>query len=346
MQIKRFEARDMQEALRQVKEVLGPEAIILSTKTVKKPGDRYRLAKPSIVEVVAATDLPVAEPAKSCGKPPAVFPSKAPTKKGSGTIPEDPFLQKILSTGLSPEFVGGLAEEIKALGQGSREGRTPETCLGYLRWKLMEAVEVTGPEVAGTKIWSFIGPTGVGKTTTLAKMAAHFSLRFSKKVSLITIDTYRIGAIEQLKTYARILRLPLEIAPGREELQEILRRNSHQDLLLIDTAGRNPYQPGQLEELKNFLTADPRVENHLVLSATTKDLDLAQIVQRFSLLPIQSYIFTKIDETEEYTSLFNQLVRYKRPLSYLTNGQRVPEDIELATKGRVASLVLDRLPWN
>ena len=91
---------------------------------------------------------------------------------------------------------------------------------------------------------------------------------------------------------------------------------------------------------------DPRVENHLVLSATTKDCDLAQIVQRFSLLPIQSYIFTKIDETEEYTSLFNQLLRYKRPLSYLTNGQRVPEDIELATKGRVASLVLDRIPWN
>ena len=346
MQIKRFEARDMQEALRQVKEVLGPEAIILSTKTVKKPGDRYRTAKQSTVEVVAATDLPVADPAKLSGRPLAVSPSKSPIKKGSGTSPGDPFLQGILSTGLSPDFVGGLVEEIKALGQSSREGRTPETCLGYLRWKLMEAVEVTGPELAGTKIWSFIGPTGVGKTTTLAKIAAHFSLRFSKKISLITIDTYRIGAVEQLKTYARILKLPLEIAPGREELQEILRRNSHQDLVLIDTAGRNPHQPGQLEELKDFLTVDPRVENHLVLSATTKDFDLAQIVQGFSLLPIRSYIFTKIDETEEYTSLFNQLLRYKRPLSYLTNGQRVPEDIELATKGKVASLVLNRIPWN
>ena len=346
MQIKRFEARDMQEALRQVKEALGPEAIILSTKTVKKPGDRYRTAKQSTVEVVAATDLPVAEPAKPSGRPLAVSPFKSPTKKGSGTSPGDPFLQGILSTGLSPDFVGGLVEEIKALGQSSREGRTPETCLGYLRWKLMEAVEVTGPELAGTKIWSFIGPTGVGKTTTLAKIAAHFSLRFSKKISLITIDTYRIGAVEQLKTYARILRLPLEIAPGREELQEILRRNSHQDLVLIDTAGRNPHQPGQLEELKDFLTVDPRVENNLVLSATTKDFDLAQIVQGFSLLPIRSYIFTKIDETEEYTSLFNQLLRYKRPLSYLTNGQRVPEDIELATKGKVASLVLNRIPWN
>jgi flagellar biosynthesis protein FlhF len=275
----------------------------------------------------------------------AVTPFKSPTKKGPGISPGDPLLKEILSTGLSPDFVGGLVEEIKALGQTSRDGRTPETCLGYLRWKLMEAVEVTAPELTGTKIWSFIGPTGVGKTTTMAKIAAHFSLRFRKRISLISIDTYRIGAVEQLKTYARILRLPLEIAPGRGEFQEILRRNCHQDLVLIDTAGRNPYQPGQLEELKDFLTVDPRVENHLVLSATTKDSDLAQIVQRFSL-PIQSYIFTKIDETEEYTSLFNQLLRYKRPLSYLTNGQRVPEDIELATKGRVANLVLSRIPCN
>lgn len=346
MQIKRFEARDMQEALRQVKEVLGPDAIILSTKTVKRAGDRSRNAKPSVVEVVAATDRPGGDPGRSCGRPSPPFSSKAPAKKGAGTTQEDPFIQRILSTGLSPDFVGRLGEEIQALRQETREWKAPETYLKYLRWKLMEAVEVTGPELEGTKIWAFIGPTGVGKTTTLAKLAAHFSLRFNKKTALITIDTYRIGAIDQLKTYARILSLPLEIAPGREELKEIIQRNRHQDLLLIDTAGRNPYQPEQLEELKHFLSVDARVENHLVLSATTKDLDLAQIVQRFSLLPIRSYIFTKIDETEEYTSLFNQILRYKRPLSYLTNGQKVPEDIEVATKGRVASLVLNRIPCN
>ena len=98
--------------------------------------------------------------------------------------------------------------------------------------------------------------------------------------------------------------------------------------------------------MKALLNADPRVENHLVLSATTKDADLAAIVRQFSVLPIRSYIFTKIDETEEYTSLFNQLLRYKRPLSYLTNGQKVPEDIEPASKSRVASLVLNSLQWN
>lgn len=346
MQIKRFEAQDIKEALRQVKEAMGPEAIILSTKTVKKTQDRFRMSKPSVVEVVAASDLPAAESARPGGQPPTLLPSKSSVRKGPRTHPGDPFLQRMLSSGLSPEFVSGLAEELGAFGPESAEGRAPENCLSYLKLKLMEAVEVTGPELAGTKIWAFIGPTGVGKTTTLAKLAAHFSLRFNQKITLVTIDTYRIGALQQLKTYARILKLPLEIARGREELEEIIQKNSHQDLLLIDTAGRNPNQPGKMEELKNFLTVDPRVENYLVLSATTKDLDLAKTVQRFSLLPIRSYIFTKIDETEEYTSLFNQLIRFKRPLSYLTNGQRVPEDIELATKGRVASLVLNRIPWN
>ena len=187
---------------------------------------------------------------------------------------------------------------------------------------------------------------GVDIDQQMANLAAHFSLRQAQKITLVTIDTYRIGAVDQLKTYARILGLPLEIATGREEFQEILWSNRDRDWVLVDTAGRNPYSQEQLEELKGILSADPRVQNHLVLSATTKDLDLAQVVERFSLLPIRSYIFTKLDETDEYTSLFNQLLRFKRPLSYLTSGQKVPEDIELASKGKVASLVLNRIPWN
>jgi flagellar biosynthesis protein FlhF len=119
-----------------------------------------------------------------------------------------------------------------------------------------------------------------------------------------------------------------------------------QDLLLIDTAGRSPNHQGHLEELRDFLTVHPSIENHLILSATTKDRDLDQIVQRFSLLPLKSYLFTKIDETEEYAPILNQILRYKKPLSYLTNGQRVPEDIELATKAKVANLVLQQIQWN
>jgi flagellar biosynthesis protein FlhF len=346
MQIKRFEASDMQEAMRQVKETLGPEAIILSTKSVRRPAGPARMPRPSLVEVVAAADHPLTQKSKPAPKiSPLVLP-RLETQRGSSPSLENPFLQRMLSAGISPEFVRALAKDLRSWRAESRQEGAPESCLHYLRGKLMDAVEVTGPETEGAKVWSFIGPTGVGKTTTLAKLAAHFSLRLAQRITLVTIDTYRIGAVNQLKTYARILGLPLEIASGREEFQEILGSNRDRDLVLVDTAGRNPHSREQLKELKGILTADPRVENHLVLSATTKDFDLAQTVERFSLLPIRSYIFTKLDETDEYSSLFNQLLRFRRPLSYLTIGQKVPEDIELATKGRVASMVLNRIPWN
>jgi flagellar biosynthesis protein FlhF len=347
MQIKRFEAKDMKEAVKLVKDVMGPEAIILSTKTIRRAGDGIRPGRQSCVEVVAAMDpqeksrrAPV--PRNEAGfRPAALGKIEEPAP-----IEEDPCLQKILTAGLYPDFVSRILEEMRALRKEAGVWDIPETYRGFFRWKLMEAVEVATPELQGKKVWAFIGPTGVGKTTTLAKIAAHFSLRFRKTITLITLDTYRIGGLEQLKTYARILRLPFAVAGDPDELREILTRHRDRDLLLIDTAGRNPQNVDQLEELKRFLDVDPRIQNHLVLSATTKDRDLEQGVQRFSLLPIASYIFTKIDETEEYASLFNQLLRYRRPLSYLTNGQRVPEDIELATKGRVANLILQTVRWN
>ena len=345
MQIKRFEAKDVQEALRQVKEALGEEAIILSTRKIKKPSSPTGAYDGSRVEVIAATDQPA--------KPPAFFPvhfaaadrRKETSQSGEG-LREDPFTQKILSMGLAPEFVNNLLQGIRGLQKKEGYAKFPDSYRDWLRNQLMGAVDVSAPYLQGAKIWAFIGPTGVGKTTTLAKLAAHFHLRMSKRITLITIDTYRIGAIEQLKTYGRILGLPLEVAVSPEELKEIIGKNRDQDLLLIDTAGRNPHDPAVLEELKDYLTVAPAIENHLVLSATMKDRDLAQMVYRFSTLPIQSYVITKIDETEEYVPIFNQLLRYKRPLSYLTNGQRVPEDIELATKGRVANLILNQIQWN
>jgi len=339
MQIRRFEARDIQEALRQVKDTLGPEAIILSTQKIKSPSLPYRPGGGAKVEVVAAIDPPETPPAPSPGFNPLEL------KRSSGTG-GDSCLQSILSSSLSPEFLRGLAGDFKSLRKEKQAWPNGEAFQGILRWKVMEAVEVLDSERAGKKIWAFVGPTGVGKTTTLAKVAAHFMMRFNKRIALITLDTYRIGGIEQLQTYARILRLPFEIASDAETLKEAIGRHQDCDLLLLDTAGRNPHRQDQLEEMRGILSADPGVENHLVLSATTKEGDLATIVQQFSLLPIRSYVFTKIDETEEYTALFNQLLRYKRPLSYLTNGQKVPEDIEPASKSRIASLVLNSMKWN
>ena len=336
----------MQEALSQVKEVMGPEAVILSTKTLKRSLDRPGYSR-SGVEIVAAVERPNGP---SPGPAPAFLPSfSSPATREREEKPgeEEGIVRKIRSTGIAPEFVSRLVEEVHGLRTELRGWSLLETYRGFLRWKLMEQIEVAAPSGKGTRMWSFIGPTGVGKTTTLVKLAAHFSLTVTPKITLVTIDTYRIGAVEQLKIYADILRLPLEIALHREDLKQIIERNRHQDLLLIDTAGRGPNPLGQTDELTDFLTVHPEIENHLLLSATMKERDLEKVEQRFSrLVPVKSYIFTKIDETEEYAPLFNQLVRSRRPLSYMTTGQRVPEDIEQATKVRMANLVLGQIQWN
>jgi flagellar biosynthesis protein FlhF len=322
MQIKRFEASDMQQAVRQVKEALGPEAIILSTKTLSTGGRRAG------VEVVAALDRATAD----------TPPDAERRQEGDGSLPE-----RLMASGLAPEFVRTLVREMPPVRRGDDEAW--ESCKGYLQWKLMELVDVTGPITGGLNIWVFIGPTGVGKTTTLAKLAAQYRLKARKKVALISIDTYRIGAVEQLKTYASILGVPFELAFRPEDLRKIIENNRHQDLLLVDTVGRSPKDSAHMEVLRDFLSVDPAVENHLVLSATTKGRDLDRAVRQYGGMPIKSYVFTKLDETDEYAPLLNQLLRDRKPLSYLTTGQRVPEDIELATKMNVAELFIKNL-WS
>jgi flagellar biosynthesis protein FlhF len=346
MQIKRFEAGDMQEALKQVKEAMGPDAMILSTKTFKSPSGRQGASKRKIVEVVAAVDRH--HPSLPGRFTPDPVPGRPSPEVLNGPPRQDeaPLLQGLLSTGLTPEFVHRLMKEMPSLEGDTGGSSISETLRKYLQWKLMEVVQVTGPTMDGMKMWALIGPTGVGKTTTLAKLAALYRLKAHKKITLITVDTYRIGAVDQLKTYAAILQLPLEVAYQPEDLRRIIENNKHQDLLLIDTVGRSPNDSRHLEELRDFLAVHPQLQTHLLLSATTKEQDLAKIVQQFSFHPIASYIFTKLDETEAYAPIFNQLLRDRKPLSYLTNGQKVPEDIELATKVRVANLVLDSLQWN
>jgi flagellar biosynthesis protein FlhF len=274
------------------------------------------------------------------------WPVAAGNERGPKATEGDLFVQKILSAGLFPEFVQRLAEEIRVLGKDPSTKNLTEVYRGLLNWRLMESVEVTEAPFKGPRVWSFIGPTGIGKTTTMVKLAAYYRLKATERIILITTDTYRIGAVEQLNQYAKILRLPLKIAYHPEELGQIIEKNRNQDLILIDTAGRSPQLIKPIEELRDFLCVHPKIENHLILSATTKDHDLEWIVERFRLLPISSYIFTKIDETTQYVPLFNQLVRYKRPLSYLTKGQSVPEDIEQATKPKVANMVLSAITWN
>lgn len=190
------------------------------------------------------------------------------------------------------------------------------------------------------KIVALIGTTGVGKTTTLAKIAARFVLEQGVSAALITADTYRISAVDQLKTYSDIIGLPLEIVYSPEELQKAIVKHQHKQLILIDTAGRSQHNEYQMKELCELLEVDPAIEKHLVMSATTKNRDAVDILDKFSSCKPERVLFTKTDETSSLGIILNVLFKKKIALSYLTNGQSVPDDIVPATADKLSELLL------
>lgn len=207
----------------------------------------------------------------------------------------------------------------------------------------MGEVKVTGPLKGKGMRAAFIGPTGVGKTTTIAKLAARLTFREGKRVALVTVDTFRIAALEQLRIYAQLMKLPVEVVFSPEELGAALRRHQEADAVLIDTAGRSQRDEAQMGELKEFF-GKGEIDCHLVLSAATSQEDLSQVLERFGQIPLKSLLFTKLDEANRFGVILNQSLSSGIPLSYFTTGQRVPEDIEVATPERVADLVLPLPP--
>ena len=188
------------------------------------------------------------------------------------------------------------------------------------------------------KYINVFGPTGVGKTTTIAKMAARAVLEKKKKIGFITTDTYRIAAIEQLKTYANLLQAPVEIVYNANDYKKAIESFAHLDLVFIDTAGRNYKEAKYVDDLMQMINFDEEVESYLVLALTAKESDMEAIIQQFSEIPIGKYIFTKIDETNSIGTMYNLMIKYNKGLAYYTNGQEVPEDIEVADLEKVLEL--------
>ncbi len=187
---------------------------------------------------------------------------------------------------------------------------------------------------------ALIGPTGVGKTTTIAKLAATFKLKHKKKVALITLDTYRIAAVDQLRTYAGIIGVPLHVVSHPDEIQKALDNCKACDVVLIDTAGRSQRDDQRLTQLSTFLDAAKPHEVHLVLSSTCSQKVLMEAVQRFSQVRTDRIIFTKLDEAVTFGVLLNVLGKADMRLSYVTTGQEVPHQIEPGCPNRLAGLVL------
>ncbi len=190
------------------------------------------------------------------------------------------------------------------------------------------------------KVMLFIGPTGVGKTTTLAKLAANLVINEKRKVGLITSDTYRIAAVEQLKTYSEILGMPLSIIYSPAEITNAINNHKDKDIVLVDTAGRSHKDQYQLMELKSLLKYSIDFEIYLLMSATTKFSDCMEIIKSYSFLDDYKLLFTKLDETSTLGLLLNIAYITKKPISYITTGQSVPDDIEIADKNKIINCLL------
>jgi flagellar biosynthesis protein FlhF len=200
-----------------------------------------------------------------------------------------------------------------------------------LRQELEATIEEIKPiklKENSPKVVALVGPTGVGKTTTLAKIAADFSLMKNKKVGLITADTYRIAAVDQLKTYSEIIDLPLEVVFTPQELETAVEEFQDRDLILIDTAGRSQNNEIHISELNGFLKKAAIDEVYLVLSCTTKVGDLKKAINVYRELQLDKLILTKADETDSLGIVFEAVNKAEKPISYITVGQDVPEDIE------------------
>jgi flagellar biosynthesis protein FlhF len=413
VQIKRFEAENITQALKAVKAELGTEAVILETRRL---GGKGR----SGVQVTAAFEAPAAAPARA---PLAALPAEGPAPAGGRQV-DPPWAKQARprraaggpSAGARADAAGPnpaptlaqlqsvlspLREEITAIGAGLEALRGPghpelasvSQELARLRTlvsdlvvdrragalaegpratyhaltarglpkdlaadlanalpdgdpdRLAEAlaarIPVTGPLLAGgaPRRVLLAGPTGVGKTTTIAKLAAYHAVTEKRRVALITLDTYRIGAVEQFATYARIIGVPSAVASDRAELDARLAEMADADLVLIDTAGRSPKDEAHVEGLARI--RPPGVEVQLVLPATRPVADHRAILEAYAPLEPAAVVMTKLDEAEALGAALQTALTAGTPLSYVTDGQRVPEDLHLASARRLAARLLD-----
>ncbi len=380
MKIKNFIAKDYKTAIKQAKDEMGNDAIILHTRQIKTGGFLGLFAQTK-VEVTMAIDDTLQVNLDRVRK--AAFKTEYAPELVSQVnekdtidieLQEDLKSLKSMMTDIKKhmyeiELIKGMSEEVRRLYEKlvsnnvdkeialkiatSVESRLPQSGINDERWTkevLLHTIQQHIQEIKpiefksdkkGTVVF-FIGPTGVGKTTTIAKIAANITFVDKKDVALITLDTYRISAAEQLRTFAEIIDIPISVVFEPIELQQALLAQKHKDIILIDTAGRSPYNDEHMEELKSFIEIAEPDEIILVLSVITESSDLINIYQRFSILDVDKIIFTKLDETHNYGQILNTLYEIKKPIAYLTNGQNVPDDIQIPDALFIAKMLLGK----
>jgi flagellar biosynthesis protein FlhF len=384
VQIKRYEAASTQEALLKIKNDLGPDAVVLSSRKIR--GGRVPL-----FEVTAAVDVRTdsrsEKPLAADAPPSAPAPAKGEGEAAVQTFRRDveeikaliaeaamrpfPFgefleMKEMLDTFFDtmgfqrkekiPGALSKVYHHLVSIGVArsraflivntlkknlpAEELRYEEGIYRIAEKLLAKTISMSYGAAERKRICAFVGPTGAGKTTTLAKVAAHSALEKNVKVGLITTDTYRIAAAEQLKTYARIMEIPIEVVSDKTGFRRALAKLADRDLVLVDTPGKSSVEPGYVEKLRDLFQLETPVETNLLLPLTASRDSLAENLERFKPVGYQSIIFTKLDESRHYGVIYNVIDQERKPVSFVTNGQNVPQDIEKINPGRLAKIIM------
>lgn len=368
MKIKKYTGNSAHEAMINLKRELGPDAVILNTKTVRAKGVFGMFKKP-VVEITAAyEEVPTPTPVPLRKKEEEDRYSKELVDINQELME----LRKLLKlnveqqdlkalkdeeTSVYPEMMerlksilmkNGVYEEIiqdifkDMMDKIDVQTKSDEEIYGIVKYHLIEKLGNPTPitlEEKQEKIF-FIGPTGVGKTTTLAKVAASLVMENKYKIGFITSDTYRIGAVDQLKIYSDILNVPLKVSYNKKDMDNAILDFGDKDLLLIDTAGRNHNDEDQIMELKTVIESAENKSVYLLINSTIDRKVLKRIIEKYNFVDDYKIIVTKVDESEDLGSLLNIRYLTDKELSYYTNGQSVPDDIKIIKSEEIVENLL------
>jgi flagellar biosynthesis protein FlhF len=374
IRMKKFVASTMKDAMAQIKKEMGDGAIILKSQKIPS-NDVFSFRNREKVEVLAALEPPesVAEMAAMAASPPsrsADYHRKLDTqwemefvkeeirsirstleeisnKMKYDSMPSLPrqlmlFYQSLVGSGLDEKLVldlvgkalatlsGDILEDRKAIADFLVEEIAP----------LIPSSPFIPPPSPEPRVIAFVGPTGVGKTTSLSKLLTNRKIYQGRRMAVISADTYRIGAIEQLKKVANIAHVPLAVVYKPSQVVRAIQAYHDKDVIFIDTAGRSQSNHQHLQSLKEFMAAAKPDEIHLVVAANTRLQDMIETADRFAKVPFHRYLFTKLDETSGYGNVVNLLRHNEKPLSFLSYGQKVPDEIKWAKSLEFARMLI------
>ncbi len=352
--IRKFKAATVKQAMSAVKKALGEDAVILQTrKTRSGLVEIHAMSGADRAGLAGAADAP--EAGATPGAPPHELAAevrrlRTAVKQMTEQMPfaglirmVEPFRSLIQSKGLDEEVAVDLARRIRFVPESAEPFAAAEVDRALnraLRDYVVVAPSLELPK-GRPKIVFFVGPTGIGKTTTTIKLATNPRFYGGKEVGLITVDTYRVAAAAQLKMFSALADLPLEIAYTPEDFRQALQRFRNKQVVLVDTAGRSPLNADHIQKLQQFIAVQAPDEMHLVLSVSMRADNSLDAAKSLGVLPINRLVFSKLDETPRIGNILNVAKKINLPISFLTNGQSIPDDILVASNEFIANSILD-----